>query len=134
MTAYLWVYAKLFELHFNLLLFSNRREKNLKSSKKMGLIVDWFSGPTCRNWRTTIHWNVVMAILHKLWDIWSLWKIVGTTFQCIIVLHPREKVINSLKIWWTQDLKVQHIHLHIDQSFNLFICNMNYVEEIWGIF
>ena len=45
---------------------------------------------TC-NWRLTIHQNVVLAILQKPWDIWSLWKIVGTIFQCIIVLQWRRE-------------------------------------------
>ena len=32
----------------------------------------------------TVHWNVILKILHKPWDMWSLWKIVGTTIQYII--------------------------------------------------
>ena len=35
------------------------------------------------------------------------WKIFGTTFQCIIVLQSREKVLNSITFFWTPDLRVQ---------------------------
>ena len=85
MTTYLRAYSKLSELHFNLLLFTNCREKVLKSRGEIGQIWDWSLEPSPCDWRTTIHWNVVLTILHKPWDMWSLWKIVRTTFQCIIM-------------------------------------------------
>ena len=52
---YLRVCAKLSELHFNVSLFSSRREKVLKKNITMGQIRDKFSGPCPRNWRTTRH-------------------------------------------------------------------------------
>ena len=49
--------------------------------------------------------------------MWSLWKIVGTTFLCIIVLHE-EKVLNSIKSMCTQDLKAPLIHIEAEYVFH----------------
>ena len=48
-------------------------------------------GQSPRDWRTVMYWNVVLTIFHKLWDIWSLWKIVRTIFQRTIVLQLRRE-------------------------------------------
>ena len=100
MTTYIKVYPKLPKLHFNELLFFNRREKVLKSRGKME--------PFPCEWRTMIHINVVLIIVHTPWDMWSLYKIVQITFQCMIVFQSREKVLNSITIWLTQYLRVKH--------------------------
>ena len=75
------------ELHFDVSLFSNHGEKVLKRHITMEKIRDRFSGPSPCNWRTTIHWNVVLTVLHTPWDMWSLWKTVETTLKCIKVLQ-----------------------------------------------
>ena len=48
-------------------------------------------GQSPRDWGTTMHWNVVPTSFHKTWDIWLLWKIVKTIFQCTIVLQLWEE-------------------------------------------
>ena len=88
-TTYLKVCAKLPELYFDASLFSNRREKVMKRNMNMEQIWDRFSGPSPRNWRTTIHWNVVLTVLHTPWNMWSMWKTVGTTLKWINILQWR---------------------------------------------
>ena len=68
-----------------------------------------YLGPSPRDWRTMINWNLVPTILHKPWDMWSLWKAVGTTLSS----NHWEKVLNSINILCTQDLRVQRIHPHV---------------------
>ena len=81
--------AKLSELHFDVSFFSHHGEKVLKRHITMGQIWDRFSWPFPPNWRTMIHWNVLLRVLHTHWDIWSMWKTVGTTLKCINVLQSR---------------------------------------------
>ena len=56
-----------------------------------------------------VHWNIVMKIFHNDQISQGLWKIVGTTFQCIIVLQLRG---NWPKNAYNQDLRVQLRHLY----------------------
>ena len=44
-------------------------------------------GPSPRDWRTMIHQNIVLTVLHTPWDMWSMWKTVRTTLKCIDVLQ-----------------------------------------------
>ena len=53
----------------------------------MGQIRDRFSWPSPCNWITTIHWNVVLTVLHTPWDMWSTWETVRTTLKCINVFQ-----------------------------------------------
>ena len=108
MTIYPRVYAKLSETHFNVSLFYNCVEKVLKSRREMGQIWDRFSGSSSRNWRTSIHWNVVLTILNKPWDMWSLLTNFELHFNVSLFSNRGEKVLKSIKTWWTQDLRVQH--------------------------
>ena len=87
MTTYLRVDGKLSEQHINVSFFLNCLEKVLKTMGQIWPLVFYFSWPSPRNWRTTIHWNVVRIRFPKPWDMWSWWKIVGNTFQCIIVFQ-----------------------------------------------
>ena len=57
-------------------------------------------------WRTMVDWNVVLTIFHNYHIFQGLWKIVWTTYQCIVVLQlwgdwPKNA--------WNQDLRVQHM-------------------------
>ena len=54
-----------------------------------------------------IPFNVVPTVFHIDHISPSVCKTVRTTFQCIVVLKLREKVLYSIEIWWTQDLRVQ---------------------------
>ena len=84
--------GKLSELPCNVLLFSNRGEKVMKCRKTMGHIcVLYFLvfGHSPRNWRKTEHKIVVVRVFHAGWNICCVWKIVGTTFKCIVVLQSR---------------------------------------------
>ena len=67
------------------------QEKVMKRHITMGQIWGRFSGPSPRNWTTTIHWNVVRTVLHTPWDMWSMWKTGGTTLKCINGLQSREE-------------------------------------------
>ena len=81
------MFAKLSELHFDVSLFFNCGEKVLKRHIIMGQIWDKFSVPSPHNWRTTIHWNVVLTVSHTPWDMWSMWKTVKSILKFINVLH-----------------------------------------------
>ena len=48
-----------------------------------------YLGPSPRNRRTLIHFNVVPTIFHIDHISQGVWKTVRTTFQCIIVLKLR---------------------------------------------
>ena len=65
----------------------NGGEKVLKICPKSVQFFPTFEDPFPCNWTTMIHWNVVQTILHIHWYTLSLWKIVRTTIQCIIVLE-----------------------------------------------
>ena len=62
LTTYLRVCAKLSELHFNVLLFSNCGEKVLKICPESVPLLCAFSGPSPCDWRTMIHQNVVLTL------------------------------------------------------------------------
>ena len=42
-----------------------------------------------RNLRSTMHWNIVLTVFHALWCVFCVWKIVRTTFWCIVVSQSR---------------------------------------------
>ena len=71
---------------FHVLLFSNCGSQIWKSLLNMSHFVPIFRtfSPQLENNDT---FNLVPTILHKPWDMWSLWKFIGTAFQCIIVLQ-----------------------------------------------
>ena len=48
-----------------------------------------FVGPSPRDVRTIIHLNVFLTVFYTDHISQHLWKTVGTTFQCIIVLQSR---------------------------------------------
>ena len=48
-------------------------------------------GPFPLDWQTTIHWNVSPIIFQQPWYMWFSWKMVVTTFQCMIVLQSRRR-------------------------------------------
>ena len=64
-------------------------------------------GPSPRDWRTMIHWNVVPTIFHNDHISQGLCKIVNV----LLSSNCGEKVLKSIKIWWTQDLRVQHMYV-----------------------
>ena len=76
--------GKLSELCCNALLFSNCGEKVMKS-----VLEFLFFGLSSINYRTTKHQSVVLQVFHAWWNICWVWKIVETTFQCIVVLQLR---------------------------------------------
>ena len=41
-----------------------------RRSWKVAKQFSYFSGPSPRDWRTMIYWNVVLTIFHKSWDKW----------------------------------------------------------------
>ena len=49
----------------------------------------WYLGPSPRNWRTLIHFNVVSTISHIDHTSQGVCKNVRNTFQCVIVLQLR---------------------------------------------
>ena len=110
--------AKLSKLHFDVSLFSNCGEKVMKRHITMWQIQERFAGPSPRNWRITIHWNVVLTVLHTPWDMWSMWKTIGTTLKCINVLQSREE--GPIYHWNSIDSgpRVQRIHLNVLLFFN----------------
>ena len=61
----------------------------------MEQIFDYFLGPFLCNLRTTIKLNVVLTIFDKWRHICYVWKIVGTSFQCIIVPPSRAEGLNK---------------------------------------
>ena len=56
------------ELHFNVSLFS-------------------YSRPSLHCWKTMLHLFIVLTYFHECWHMCYLWKMVETTFQCIVVLQ-----------------------------------------------
>ena len=46
--------------------------------------------PSPRDWRPTIHCNVVLTVFHTWWYIFCMWKIIRTTFWRIVVSKSRE--------------------------------------------
>ena len=55
--------------------------------------------------RTMVIWNIVLTIFHNDQISHVLWKIVGSTFQCIVVLQSRG---DWPKNAWNKYLRVQH--------------------------
>ena len=47
------------------------------------------------DWRTSVHWNIIPTLFRECWLMWYPWKIVRTTFQCIVVLQSRGQNPNS---------------------------------------
>ena len=89
---YVTMYEQLSELHCNVSLFSNHGEKVRKTRKTRGQIcpiIFYFSWPSPRDWRTTIHCNAVLTIFHTWWHIFCVWIFVGTAFWWIVVFQSR---------------------------------------------
>ena len=57
------------------------------------------------NWRTRIHSNVVLTILHIPWNIYG--RLSELDYDVSLSSNRVEKVLNSINIWWMQDLRVQ---------------------------
>ena len=55
----------------------------------------FFLRPSTVDWRTLMHWNVTPTIFQKPWHMWLSWKIIRTTFQCMVVFQSRGKDSNS---------------------------------------
>ena len=97
-------YGKLSELYFNVSLSSNCGEKFLNSNKILSRVSMLFRSSSLQ-WRTVVHWNTFLTIFHHDQVSQGFCKIVGMTFQCIVVLQLRE---DWPKHAWKQDLRVQH--------------------------
>ena len=68
--------------------------------------------------RITLHVHVDMVFLQQSWHILVCWKIARTQFQCMVVLQSREQHFILVEIWWSQDLRVEHmcsIHSNLKQ-------------------
>ena len=63
--------------------------KFINSCPKYVPFFTYFLGPSPRDLRTTIHWNVFPTNFFSPLYTWSLWKTVRTTFYCIIILQSR---------------------------------------------
>ena len=62
--------------------------QSVTKTKWKKMLKFWYHlGPSPRDWRTMIHWNVVPTIFHSDHISQGLWKIVRTTFQCSVVLQ-----------------------------------------------
>ena len=61
--------------------------------------------------------------------MWSLWNIVGTTFNISLSSNCVEKVPNSIKICLTQYLRVQH--MDFDGKFFEYILTKNELLSEW---
>ena len=48
--------------------------------------------PSPRDWRTTIHWNLFLAIFQQYHMYQDCWETGGTTCQCIVLIQSRDKV------------------------------------------
>ena len=86
------MHGKFSELHCNVLLISNCGEKVQKLGKlgyKFVPYFIYFLWHSPRDWRTLIHCNVVLTILHTWRHIFFVWKISGTAFWWIVVFQSR---------------------------------------------
>ena len=84
--------GKLSGIHFKVPLFCSTGEKVLKSIKARGNICPVLSiRLSPMDQRTMIHGNVFVTTFQTCCHSFYSWNIVGTTFQCIVVLQSREK-------------------------------------------
>ena len=88
-------------------LFSNPGEKVPFLLKVLHLF-----GPSPLDLRITIHTNVDLAFFQQSWHLWLCWKIATTTFQCLGVIQSRGQHFIIVKIYWSQDLRVEHKHTY----------------------
>ena len=91
------------------------------------------SGPCSLDWRTTIYLDTSLAIFKQPWYMWVCWKIDGTIFNVLLYSNPRDKIINPVEIYWSQDLIVQLIYLErrliSQKKTNLLSCWKNFFFE-----
>ena len=74
------------------------KDTKTQHEDKCCTLISWVQqilGPSLRNWRTLIHWNVFPTIFHNDHISQGLWKVVRTTFQCIDVSNRRETILKS---------------------------------------
>ena len=62
-------------------------QKTRKTKGQLFLQLFYFSWPSSRDWTTMINCKVILTIFHAWWHIFGLWKIVVTSFQCIVVFQ-----------------------------------------------
>ena len=84
---YVTMYGKLSEQHLIVSLFLNCGEKVQKCMKTMGHMFYFFLGPSHRDLRTMIQWNV----FHTWRHVCYVWKIVGRSFQCSPIKGKRSR-------------------------------------------
>ena len=66
------------------------------------------SGSFLLDWKTTIHWNFVLAIFQLCHIYQGCWKISGPTYQCIVVPQSRMK----------DPKKIENYGTNLSPSFN----------------
>ena len=109
-TMYIKVVGKMLDQDLNVSLFSNPVDKVLKRRNTTGQICPllWTTirtlSPGLENYNTVKCWSGIFPQC-----MWLCFKIAGTTCECMVVLQSRGEDYNSIKIWWSQDLRVQHI-------------------------
>ena len=89
LTTYVRVDGTFSETHFNVSLFSNPGEKFLKiwrSTEQICLLLS----TRIRTFSPRVENNNTLV-----WHMWSNWRIVGTTFQWMVVVQSRGKYLNS---------------------------------------
>ena len=76
--------------------------------KTMGYMFSYFLGSSPRDLKTKIKWNKFLTYSHTWWHICHVCKVVGTSFQWIIVPRSREQSPKKDQNFMHQDLRVWH--------------------------